>query len=110
MHGIARNLPQFGQQLLQVFLVGMTLGMVRTVAPALAESEFGIPAGSFLLLTTFVVAFGFVKGAMNFAAGRLADRRGRRQALLAGWPATLPAPATALAAEGGLGGSVSRLL
>ncbi|MDP3687606.1 MAG: MFS transporter, partial [Sulfurimicrobium sp.] len=59
-HGIRDNFAQFGHQLIQVFLVGMTIGMMRTVVPALGESEFGVPKGSFLLLTTFVVAFGFV--------------------------------------------------
>ncbi len=92
MHGISQNSSQFGQQLAQVFLVGMTLGMVRTVVPALAESEFDIPRGSYFLLTTFVAAFGFVKGAMNFAAGRWADRFGRKPVLLAGWLSALPAP------------------
>ncbi len=92
MHGIRQNLWQFGQQLAQVFLVGMTLGMVRTVVPALAESDFSIERGSYFMLTTFVVAFGFVKGAMNFVAGRSADRFGRKPVLLAGWLAALPAP------------------
>ena len=92
MHGISRNLAQFGQQLAQVFLVGMTLGMVRTVVPALAESEFSVERGSYLLLTVFVVAFGFVKGTMNFVAGRTADRFGRKPVLLTGWLFALPAP------------------
>ena len=92
MHGISRNLGQFGQQLAQVFLVGMTLGMVRTVIPALAESEFSVERGSYLLLTVFVVAFGFVKGTMNFVAGRMADRFGRKPVILAGWLFALPAP------------------
>ena len=44
MHfGIRANHGQFLQQLLQVLLVGMTLGMMRNVVPALAESEFGVP-------------------------------------------------------------------
>jgi MFS family permease len=90
--GIRANLAQVLQQLLQVLLVGMTLGMMRTVVPALAETEFGVPRGSFMLLVAFVVAFGFVKGAMNFVAGRLAERMGRRLVLLVGWLVALPIP------------------
>ena len=90
--GIRANRGQFVQQLLQVLLVGMTIGMMRNVVPALAESEFGVPRGSFMLLVAFVVAFGFVKGVMNFVAGRLAERIGRRQVLLIGWLVALPIP------------------
>ncbi len=94
MHfGIRVNLGQFLQQLLQVLFVGMTIGMMRNVVPALAEAEFGVPRGSFMLLVAFVVAFGFVKGAMNFIAGRMAERMGRKRVLLLGWLVALPIPA-----------------
>lgn len=91
-HGIRHNKSQFIHQLLQVLLVGLTIGMTRTVVPALAESDFGVPKNSFVLLSSFVVAFGLVKGSMNFVAGRLSERIGRKQVLLLGWFVALPIP------------------
>ena len=90
--GIQENLTQFVHQLIQVLLVGFALGMMRTVVPALAETEFGVAKGSFLLLTAFVVAFGVVKGVLNFVAGRLSERIGRKRVLLLGWIAAVPIP------------------
>ena len=91
-HGIRYNLSQFFHQLLQVLLVGLTIGITRTVVPALAESDFGMPRNSFVLLSLFVVAFGLVKAAMNFIAGRLSESIGRKKVLLLGWLAALPIP------------------
>lgn len=92
IQGIRQNLGQFSQQLLQVFFVGLTIGMQRTVVPVLAESEFGVPADSAVLLMAFVISFGFVKGAMNFVSGRLSERVGRRRVLIWGWLVALPIP------------------
>jgi MFS family permease len=91
-YGIRHNLAQFTHQLIQVFLVGLTIGMTRTVVPALAESEFGVAKGSFMMLMAFVVAFGFVKGTLNFVAGRLSERHGRKKVLFWGWLAAVPIP------------------
>src|SRR5690554_4525630 len=97
-HGIQENLHQFCHQLAQVFLVGLTIGMMRTVVPALSASEFGVAEGSFLMLTSFVVAFGLVKGVLNFVAGRLAERIGRKKVLLYGWFSAIPIPVMVLLA------------
>lgn len=90
--GIAENRGQFIHQLVQVLLVGFAIGMTRTVVPALAESEFGVARGSFVLLSAFVVAFGVVKGVLNFVAGRLSERIGRKKVLVLGWIVALPIP------------------
>ncbi|MCH8860964.1 MAG: MFS transporter [Proteobacteria bacterium] len=92
VHGIRANLGQFSQQLLQVFFVGLTIGLQRNVVPALAEQEFGVPADSFTLLMAFIISFGFVKGAMNFIAGRMSETYGRRKVLLWGWMVAIPIP------------------
>ena len=91
-YGIHNNLAQFSHQLVQVFFVGLTIGMFRTVVPALAETEFGVAKGSFMMLMAFVTAFGFVKGTLNFVAGRLSERIGRKKVLFIGWLAAVPIP------------------
>ena len=100
VHGIRPNIGQFAQQMLQVFFVGLTIGMQRTVVPALAETEFGVPPGSFTLLMAFVVSFGFVKGAMNFVSGRVSEKVGRRKVLIWGWLVALPIPGRAFLYSG----------
>jgi len=91
-HGIRHNAGQFTHLLLQVLLVGLALGMMRTVVPAVAEAEYGVPRNSFVLLSAFVLAFGLVKGVLNFVAGRLSERMGRKKVLLLGWLVALPIP------------------
>lgn len=90
--GIRQNLGQVLHLLVQVLLVGFAIGMMRTVIPAMAETEFGVAQGSFLLLVAFVGAFGVVKAVLNFVAGRLSERVGRKRVLLWGWIAALPIP------------------
>ncbi|AOU98830.1 MFS transporter [Acidihalobacter yilgarnensis] len=96
--GIRLNVWQFFMQTLQVVFVGLTLGTERTVLPALS-ADFGVSKGAFLWLASFVIAFGFVKGLVNFAAGTMADRIGRKRVLLLGWLAALPIPFLLLYAQ-----------
>ena len=90
--GIRENLRPFLEQLLQVFFVGLTIGLQRTVIPALAETEFDVVQGSMTAIFAFIVSFGIVKGSMNFVSGRLSERVGRRRVLLWGWLVALPIP------------------
>jgi MFS family permease len=41
---------------------------------------------------SFIVVFGVTKALTNYAAGRLADRVGRKQVLVAGWAIAIPVP------------------
>jgi len=70
--------------------VGGTLGQERTVLPLLASQEFRLDQYTGAL--TYILAFGMSKAAMNYFAGTLSDRYGRKPVLVAGWLAAVPVP------------------
>jgi MFS family permease len=88
--GLKENLAQFSLLVGVNALVGGMIGQERTVLPLLAEQEFGLTGLTSAL--TFIIAFGLVKAAANFAAGTLCDRFGRKPVLLAGWIVGIPVP------------------
>jgi MFS family permease len=88
--GLRENLPQFALLVGVNALVGGMIGQERTVLPLLAEQEFGLTAYTAML--TFIFAFGLTKAIVNFFAGTLADRFGRKPVLLVGWLFALPVP------------------
>jgi MFS family permease len=88
--GLRANRSQFWLLVLANAFVGAMFGLERTVLPLIAEQEFGL--GSHRAALSFIVAFGLVKAASNFAAGRLGDRYGRKHVLVAGWLFGLPVP------------------
>jgi MFS family permease len=88
--GLRENLPQFVLLVAVNALVGGMVGQERTVLPLLAEQEFGLTAYTAML--TFIAAFGLTKAVVNYVAGTLADRFGRKPVLLAGWLFAIPVP------------------
>jgi MFS family permease len=88
--GLKENLAQFSLLVGVNALVGGMIGQERAILPLLAEREFGLTGLTAAL--TFIIAFGLVKAAANFAAGTLCDRFGRKPVLLAGWIVGIPVP------------------
>jgi MFS family permease len=88
--GLRENLPQFVLLVAVNALVGGMIGQERTVLPLLAEQEFGLTAHSAVL--TYIAAFGVTKAVVNYFAGTLGDRFGRKPVLLAGWLFAIPVP------------------
>lgn len=81
--GIKEN---YGQILLLVVanvFVGSMVGIERTVLPLLGEEQFGIASASAAL--SFIISFGFSKAIVNYFAGHISDRYGRKHVLLFGW-------------------------
>ncbi|WP_285319455.1 MFS transporter [Pseudarthrobacter sp. lyk4-40-TYG-27] len=88
--GLRQNLAQFMLLVAVNALVGGTLGQERTVLPLLAAREFHLDLYTGAL--TYILAFGLSKAAMNYFAGTLSDRYGRKPVLIAGWLAAVPVP------------------
>lgn len=88
--GLRENLSQFSLLVLVNAFVGAMVGMERSILPAIAEHDFRLAARAAVL--SFIVVFGITKALTNYLAGRLSDRLGRKQVLVAGWLVALPVP------------------
>jgi MFS family permease len=88
--GLRENAAQFALLVVVNAFVGAMVGMERSVLPLIAEREFSLAARASVL--SFILVFGLTKALTNYAAGRLADRFGRKQILMAGWLVATPVP------------------
>lgn len=66
------------------------VGIERTVLPLLGEEQFGLASTSAAL--SFIISFGFSKAIVNYFAGQIADKFGRKRVLLLGWVVGLFVP------------------
>jgi len=88
--GLRENLGQFSLLVLVNAFVGAMVGLERSILPAIAEQEFHIAARTAIL--SFIIVFGIAKALTNYFAGRISDRIGRKQVLVAGWLVAVPVP------------------
>lgn len=88
--GLKQNWKQFTLLVIVNAFVGGMIGMERTIFPQFAEQEFGVASKTAIL--SFITAFGLTKAIANYYTGKLANRFGRRNLLLAGWVLSLPIP------------------
>ncbi|WP_142505089.1 MFS transporter [Melghirimyces algeriensis] len=77
--------------------VGSMVGLERTVLPLLGEKTFGLASATATL--SFIVSFGFTKAMVNFLAGALADRWGRKKVLVVGWMFGIAVPLLVIVAD-----------
>lgn len=88
--GLRKNWKQFTILVIANAFVGGMIGTERSIFPTYAAEKFGITSNSALL--TFIIAFGFSKAITNYITGRLANRFGRKNLLIAGWILAIPVP------------------
>ncbi|MBO8172482.1 MAG: MFS transporter [Bacillaceae bacterium] len=81
--GLKENMALFAMLVVINLFVGSMVGLERTVLPLIGEEVFGLESASAAL--SFIVSFGFTKAIVNFFAGNLADRFGRKHLLIIGW-------------------------
>ncbi len=88
--GLRENWQQFTILVIVNAFVGGMIGLERSIFPKFAEAEFGISSHTAIL--SFIIAFGISKAVTNYFTGKLANRFGRKNLLLAGWLLSLPVP------------------
>jgi MFS family permease len=88
--GLGANWQQFTLLVVINAFVGGMVGLERAVLPLLAEQDFHLSSRTAIL--SFIFSFGIVKALANLFAGRMSDRIGRKQILIAGWLFGLPVP------------------
>lgn len=88
--GLRENLSQFSLLVVVNAFVGAMIGLERSILPSIAEQEFHLVAKSAIL--SFIVVFGLSKALMNYFAGRLSDKHGRKSVLIGGWLFAIPVP------------------
>lgn len=88
--GLKENIVQFSLLVFINLFVGSMVGLERTVLPLLGEQQFGLASASAAL--SFIISFGFSKALVNFFAGSISDRIGRKKVLLLGWGVGLFVP------------------
>lgn len=88
--GLRENWKQFTILVIVNAFVGGMVGLERSILPRFAEQEFGMESKTAIL--SFITAFGITKALSNYFTGRLANRFGRRNLLVAGWIIALPVP------------------
>jgi len=81
--GIKQNRMLFFILVIINLFVGFMVGLERTILPIIGEEHFGLTSISAAL--SFIISFGFSKAIVNYFAGYIADRIGRKQVLLLGW-------------------------
>lgn len=90
--GLKENLSQFSLLVIINAFVGAMIGLERSILPQIAEKEFHLSAKSAIL--SFIVVFGLTKALMNYFAGSLSDKYGRKIVLVTGWLVAVPVPFT----------------
>lgn len=88
--GIKNNIVLFSTLVFINLFVGFMVGLERTILPIIGEEHFGLTSVSASL--SFIISFGFSKAIVNYFAGQIADKIGRKQVLLLGWAVGLFVP------------------
>jgi MFS family permease len=88
--GLGDSLPRILLLVVTNAFVGGMVGIERTVLPLIGEADFGITSKTAAI--SFIATFGVTKALVNFFAGGISERWGRRPLLLLGWVVGLPVP------------------